>query len=99
MVKGHPGAMRDVGGFAMICHRSAEPFLLKGEIGRTLILRGGSLNGRRISQLVHHRPTNVRYWHLADVQTALMNVRFEGNNGHDPDVARCLLMTHSGHRG
>ena len=26
-----------------------------------------------------------------------MNVRFEGNNGHDPDVTRCLLMTHSGH--
>jgi hypothetical protein len=34
----------------------------------------------------------------ADVQTALMNVRFEGNNGHDADVARCLLMTQSGHR-
>ena len=24
-------------------------------------------------------------WHIADVQTALMNVRFEGNNGHDAD--------------
>jgi hypothetical protein len=31
------------------------------------------------------------------VQTALMNVSFEGNNGHDADVTRCLLMTHSGH--
>ena len=40
---------------------------------------------------------NVRYWHLADVQTALMNVRFGGNNGHDADVTRCLLMTQSGH--
>ncbi len=40
---------------------------------------------------------NVRFWHLAEVQTALMNVRFEGNNGHDADVTRCLLMTHSGH--
>jgi hypothetical protein len=39
---------------------------------------------------------NVRLWHKADVQTALMNVRFEVNNGHDADVARCLLMTHSG---
>ena len=29
---------------------------------------------------------HVRLWHLADVQTALMNVRFEGNNGHDADV-------------
>jgi len=26
-----------------------------------------------------------------------MNVRFERNNGHDADVTRCLLMTHSGH--
>jgi hypothetical protein len=40
---------------------------------------------------------HVRYWHKADVQTALMNVRFEGNNGHDADVTRCLLMTQSGH--
>ena len=24
------------------------------------------------------------------------NVRFEGKSGHDPDVTRCLLMTHSG---
>ena len=39
----------------------------------------------------------VRLWHLADVQTALMNVRFEGNNGHDAGVTRCLLMTQSGH--
>ena len=39
---------------------------------------------------------DVRSWHLADVQTALMNVRFEGNNRHDGYVTRCLLMTHSG---
>jgi hypothetical protein len=39
----------------------------------------------------------VHTWHEADVQTAPMNVRFEGNNGHDADVARCLLMTHCGH--
>ena len=31
--------------------------------------------------------------HLADVQNAPMNVRFEGNNEHDADVTRCLLMT------
>ena len=31
------------------------------------------------------------------MQTALMNVRFEGNNGHDADVTRCPLMTQSGH--
>ena len=43
------------------------------------------------------QPGAVHTWHLADVQTALMNVRFEGNNGHDADVTRCLLMTQSGH--
>ena len=32
----------------------------------------------------------VCFWHQADVQTALMNVRFEGNNGHD------AVVTHSG---
>ena len=31
------------------------------------------------------------------MQTALINVRFEGNNGHDADATRCLLMTQSGH--
>ena len=40
---------------------------------------------------------NVCCWLLADVQTALMNVRFEGNNGHDADETRCLLMTQSRH--
>ena len=34
---------------------------------------------------------------MADMQTALMNVRFQGNNGHDADVTRCLPMTQSGH--
>jgi hypothetical protein len=43
------------------------------------------------------REVCVCFWHKADVQTALMNVRFERNNGHDADVTRCLLMTrHSG---
>jgi hypothetical protein len=32
------------------------------------------------------------------VQTALMDVRFQGNNGHDAEVMRSLLMTQSGHR-
>ena len=31
------------------------------------------------------------------MQTALMNVRFEGNNGHDADGPLCRLMTQSGH--
>ena len=40
----------------------------------------------------HELRCDVRFWHMADVQTALMNVRFEGNNG-DADVTRCRLMT------
>ena len=44
------------------------------------------------------QPGAVHTWHLADVQTALMNVRFEGNNRHDADVTRCLLVTLSGDR-
>ncbi len=33
---------------------------------------------------------HARYWHKEDVHTVLMNVRFEGNNGHDAVVTRCL---------
>jgi hypothetical protein len=44
-----------------------------------------------------HFIMDVRYWHKAAMLTALTNVRFEGNHGHDADVTRCLLMTHSGH--
>ena len=31
------------------------------------------------------------------MQTALTNVRFDGNNGHNGYVTLCLLMTHSRH--
>ena len=34
---------------------------------------------------------DVRSWHKADVQTALMNVCFEGNNGHDADVTQFTI--------
>ena len=57
--------------------------------GRTAVQR----RWHQWPRLVNH----VRYWHLADVQTALMNVRFEGNNGHHADLTRCLLLTHSRH--
>jgi hypothetical protein len=40
---------------------------------------------------------NVRYWHKADMLNALMNVRFEGKNGHDAGVTPFPLMTHSRH--
>jgi hypothetical protein len=52
---------------------------------------GGQTRSRRLAE------TNVRYWHKADMLHALTNVRFEGKNGHDADVTRCVLMTQSGH--
>ena len=30
-------------------------------------------------------------WHFSDTEPALTNVRFQENNGHHADVARCLL--------
>jgi hypothetical protein len=39
---------------------------------------------------------NVRYWHVANVPVAPTNVCFEGKNGHDAVVTRCLLLTQSG---
>lgn len=48
------------------------------------------------STVLHSCGSFAIVWHIADVQTALMNVRFEGNNGHDADVTRCLLMILSG---
>jgi hypothetical protein len=39
---------------------------------------------------------NVCFWHKADMLNAPTNVRFEGNNGHDAEGTRCLLMTQSG---
>ena len=41
--------------------------------------------------------TDVRSWHLADIPPGNDDVGFEGKNGHDPGVTRCLLMTQSGH--
>ena len=41
---------------------------------------------------------HVCSWHKADAETALMNVRFEENNGHGAELTRCLLLTQSGHR-
>jgi hypothetical protein len=39
---------------------------------------------------------NVCYWHKADVEIALPNVRFWGNSGHGDERPECLLMTQSG---
>ncbi len=46
----------------------------------------GAAHSRLLSVEVRDlKSAHVRLWHKADVQTALMNVRFEGNNGHDAD--------------
>jgi hypothetical protein len=41
--------------------------------------------------------TNVRFWHKADMLNALTNVRFEGKNGHDAGMTPFRLVTKSGH--
>jgi hypothetical protein len=43
-------------------------------------------------------PQNVRFWPIADTLHALTNVRFRGQSGR-PEVAKCPLMTQSGHCG
>jgi hypothetical protein len=35
---------------------------------------------------------DVCYWHKADRQTALMNVRFQENNGHDAGRDVCSIV-------
>jgi hypothetical protein len=42
-------------------------------------------------------PPNVALWHKADITRVLSNVRFCGQSGHDADLTRCPLLTHSGH--
>ena len=39
----------------------------------------------------------VRFWHLADIPTHLINVRFWGQSGHCRKARECLLMIQSGH--
>ena len=52
---------------------------------------------RRRRTCLLSKTANVRFWHMAEVTLALTKVCFEGKNGHDVGVTRCLLMTHSGH--
>ena len=51
----------------------------------------------RLSSDTDQVSKHVRSWHIADVQTALTNVCFEGKNGHDAGAIPCPLMTQSGH--
>jgi hypothetical protein len=43
--------------------------------------------------------TNVRFWHLADIQDPLINVRFQGKSRHRNYRAACSLLTLSGLQG
>ena len=40
---------------------------------------------------------NVRCWHLTDNQTVPAFVRYWSNSGHRSRIAKCPLMTRSGH--
>jgi hypothetical protein len=40
---------------------------------------------------------DVRFWHKADIETALMNVRFREKSGHCKFDLSCPLVTQSGH--
>ena len=41
--------------------------------------------------------TDVRYWHKADAGLCAAHVCFRRQSGHGFRVAKCLLMTQSGH--
>ena len=40
---------------------------------------------------------DFRFWHKADMAITLSNVRFR-QSGRRPEIAKCLLLTQSGHR-
>src|SRR5512132_3412195 len=96
-------------GTTHMCQCIVECGLLTGTRSAEGIMASGHANRANRPNTWLHRPATrrevltcqpgaVHTWHLADVQSALMNVRFEGINGHDDaDVMQCLLMTHSGH--
>ena len=42
-------------------------------------------------------PTDVCFWHKADMATGSIDVRFWVNSGHQRAAIRCLLLTQSGH--
>ena len=41
--------------------------------------------------------TNVRFWHLADIEELPPNVRFSLTNGHSTAKSECLLGANNGH--
>src|SRR4029078_5934152 len=91
-----------------MCQCIVECGLLTGTRSAEGIMASGHANRANRPNTWLHRPATrrevltcqpgaVHTWHEADVQTPLMDVRFEINSGHDADVARRLLMTQSGH--
>ena len=91
-----------------MCQCITECGLLTGTRSAEGIMASGHANRANRPNTWLHRPATrrevltcqpgaVHTWHIADVQTALMDVRFEGNNGRDADVTRCRLTTQSRH--
>jgi hypothetical protein len=91
-----------------MCQCIVECGLLTGTRSAEGIMASGHANRANRPNTWLHRPATqredsscqpgaVHTWHKADVQTARMNVRFEGNNGHDAGVTPFPLVTHSRH--
>jgi hypothetical protein len=49
-------------------------------------------------RLSHRRLCEVAFWHLADLDELLINVRFRGSSRHHNTRAQCPLMTQGGHK-
>jgi hypothetical protein len=57
----------------------------------------GLATGNLIPETAGPHRANVRYWHLADIPSCTVYVRFRGNSGHAFLHCKCLLLTQSGH--
>src|SRR4029079_14110 len=91
-------------GTTHMCQCIVECGLLTGTRSAEGIMASGHANRANRPNTSLHRPANrrevltcqpgaVHTWHFSDIEPALTNVRFQGNNGHDADVARCRLLT------
>src|SRR4026209_1944013 len=90
-----------------MCQCIVKCGLMTGPRSAEGIMASGHANRANRPNTWLHRPATrrevltchtgaVHTWHIADIHADYEHVRFERNNGHDADVTRCLLMTHSG---